>query len=454
MPFWDNVRNLFGGKPRPSTGLELSRWTAAPPRKGADALLRAYKEMPWLRTVVDAVADNVSNVQWRLYRREGEPRRDVFFRSANRDARGQRLKALESTGTVVELQDHPLLALLVDPNDHLSGRAVLKLSQVHLDLVGEAYWVLKRVSGVVVSAWPVPPSAVTALPDWSRPREEQFYSVSMAGKSERIPAADVLALRSLDPDDPLGRGVGPAFALGDELDADEYASRYTKNYFHNNSLPAAIVSIDGLHDSNAPAVKAFKESLEREHRGADRAGKLLVTGGKTTFARLDTSFRDMQFVELRKFLMEFVRQTYRVPPEIVGDISNSNRATAFAARELLAEQAVLPRLEFLRTELQARLVPLFGDNLILDYDSPVPADREHQLKVMSRMPEAFSYDEWRELAGLRPDPERKGYPLPLPGQVETQPAPEGVALPEEGPTPTDAGGAPEQPEPVAETAPI
>jgi HK97 family phage portal protein len=450
MSWWDNVKDAFGGKQRPGTGLEVSRWVSAPPRRGTSELLRAYKEMPWLRTVVDVVADNVANAQWRVYCRVStDGRRDFTLRTASKAARAARIRALTQSGEMVEVPDHPLLSLLTDPSDHLSGRAVLKLSQVHLDLVGEAFWVLDRVAGVIVGAWPVPPNAVIALPDLSAPREERVYQVNIGGKARRIPAADVVALRTLDPDDPLGRGIGPAFALGDELDADEYAARYTKNYFFNSTLPAAVVSIDGLNDANAAPVRAFKESLEREHKGPDRAGKLLVTGGKTTFARLDTSLKDMQFVELRRFLMEFVRMTYRVPPEIVGDISNSNRATAFAARELLAEQAVLPRLEFLRTELQARLAPQFGPDVVLDYDSPVPADREHQLKVMSRMPEAFSYDEWRELAGLRPDADRQGYPLPMPGQVETQPAGETPAQ-----EPEAASGEPWQREPQPKRAPI
>jgi hypothetical protein len=47
--------------------------------------------------------------------------------------------------------------------------------------------------------------------------------------------ADVITMRNHDPEDPLGRGVGTAFSLGDELDTDEYAARFTKNYFWNNA---------------------------------------------------------------------------------------------------------------------------------------------------------------------------------------------------------------------------
>jgi hypothetical protein len=65
------------------------------------------------------------------------------------------------------------------------------------------------------------------------------------------------------------------------------------------------------------------------------------------------------------------------------------------------------------------------------------------------MPEAFSYDEWRELAGLRPDADRQGYPLPMPGQVETQPAGETPAQ-----EPEAASGEPWQREPQPKRAPI
>lgn len=422
MGLWERMKSAVVRPPRQGTGLELARWQQAPPRRGTAQLLAAYREMPWLRAVVDVVADSVAGVNWRVYRRvsrDGHPVKDYALRSATREVRAMRLKAMVDAGEVQEVPDHPILRMLADPNDYLTGRSVTKLVQVYLDLVGEAFLVLERVAGFPVGFWPVPPNLVIRLPAMDVPREQRTFTVSVGGATREIPAADVLHLRNLDPEDPLGRGVGPAFALGDELDTDEFVARFLRASFWNNMLPPAIASIEGLTDANSAGAKAFKESLAREHQGPDKAGKLLLTSGRVTFARMDTSFRDMQLVELRKFLMNFVRMTYRVPPEIVGDISSSNKATAFAARENLAEQATFPRMEFLRTEYQMRLMPLFGDaEAILDYDSPVPADREHQLRVMSTMPEAFSYTEWRELAGYKPDPNRQGYPLPMPGQTQ------------------------------------
>jgi HK97 family phage portal protein len=429
MGFWGRVKAAVSRKDRKGTGYELSRWAAAPPRRGTRELLVAYREMPWLRTIVSTCSDGVAGVCWRAYRRKkgGAVIKDFSLRSAGYGARWPRMKALLSSGELEEVPDHPVLSLIENPNDALPGREVVKLIQTQLDVAGETFLMLERMGGVVVGFWPLPASWVIRIPDFRMPKAERYYTVSVAGKAMDIPASEIIHDRAeLDPDDPLARGVGPGFSLGDELDTDEYIARFTKNAFFNNMLPAAVVSIEGLSDTNAPAVKAFQESLSRAYKGADNAGKALITSGKTTFARLDTPFKDIQLIELRKFLMNFTRMVYRVPPEILGDITNSNRATSLAAQEIFARQVVVPRAEHLRAMMQKWLVPLFGDDIILDYDSPVPEDREHSLKVFTARPEAFSYTEWRALASYRPDPNLQGYPTLQPGQK-----------------PEDAPGAPE-----------
>jgi hypothetical protein len=43
--------------------------------------------------------------------------------------------------------------------------------------------------------------------------------------------------------------------------------------------------------------------------------------------------------------------------------------------------------------MQKHLASRFDDDVILSYDSPVPADREHRLRVMGTLPSAFTFDE-------------------------------------------------------------
>jgi hypothetical protein len=167
MGFFDWVKAKTSRKqPRQGTGFEVSRQIAAPPRRGTRELLVAYREMPLLRLCVDTVAEGVANAEWCVYRRVDEkkaPVKDYTLIFGNRKTREKRLKSMREAGQIEEIPDHPALNLLADPNDLLTGRAMMKLEEIHSALVGEAYWAIERGAlGVPVGFWPVPPSWVTA----------------------------------------------------------------------------------------------------------------------------------------------------------------------------------------------------------------------------------------------------------------------------------------------------
>jgi hypothetical protein len=69
MGFFDRFKaSKRNGGGSGATGFELSRFNSAPPRRGSADLLQAYSTMPWLRAVVEKVADGVAGVQWRVYK--------------------------------------------------------------------------------------------------------------------------------------------------------------------------------------------------------------------------------------------------------------------------------------------------------------------------------------------------------------------------------------------------
>jgi HK97 family phage portal protein len=441
MGFWDRVKAAFSGiDPRPGTGYEIARWAMAPPRRGTIELLQAYSEQPLLRTIVSKIGDNVADVNWRVYqpKRGGMRQRDYMLQRAGGLARRAKLKALVDVGEADEVPDHPILALIADPSPVLTGRAFFKLMQAYWDVVGEVFIAVKfGDDGKPLSLWPISPANVLALPDYSLDPAQQVYKVRTGNATQgEIAAKNMIHVRDPDLKDPLARGVGMGFTLGDELDTDEYVARFTKNSFFNNMMPAGVIAIEGLPATNANAVKAYQESLAGKYQGPENAGKVMVTSGKVSVARLDTAFRDIQLVEVRKYLQEFVRMSYGIPPEVIGDMSSSNKATAYAAREILAEQVVTPRAELWRSELQKRLMPYFDDTAVLDFDSPVPADRDHQLAVMSTFREAYKVNEVRALSGHKPDEERGDeYFAPAPGSAGSSPGqPNGQTEP---PTPPE-----------------
>lgn len=457
MSWW---RNLFGLKRAAPAGMTLDAGilTASgsfrgAPRRGTRELMVAYREQPWLRAVAGRIARGVASVEWRVYVRVEEPSegrarrrvrrmpdgrvddvsgvpafrwgrdhsvRDVALQVGTAKQRAARRRELADAGLLREVPDHPLLEVLAKPNDELTGRSSLQMTQTWIDLKGEAFWLLGRKGGTVNGFVALPPHWVTQVPDSSRPT----FRVSFQSIQVEVPRNSMVWLRDPDPENPYGRGTGVAEALSDDLETDEYAAKYVKNWFFNNGMPSAVVSYEGIDPAG---LKRAEERWNQMHQGAANTNRVHFSAGKMNAVKLDSSFREQEIGPLRKGERDTVAQVYGVPPEIIGIIENSNRSTIDAAGYIYAVGVEFPRVEFLRTELQAKLVPMFDEGLCLEADLDVPDDRERRLNVMKAMPTAFTMNEWRVEGSREPLPEFEGqFPAAMPGQipVDDEPADE------------------------------
>ena len=167
---------------------------------------------------------------------------------------------------------------------------------------------------------------------------------------------------------------------------------------------------------------------------------------------VESDFRSQQFVQLRQFERDAIMQHYGVPPEILGVLTNSNRATIDSADYFMSRYVVDPRLEFQRGVLQERFVPEYDDRLIVEYVSAVQEDKAHHLEVAKGAPWSLTANEWRKMSGHGPlDDESAGLLHAVPSTVQLQPLREYVAavavpeLPQDEPLPLP--GDPEETEP-------
>jgi phage portal protein BeeE len=278
----------------------------------------------------------------------------------------------------------------------MTGRAVRLLIQNYMELVGEAFLMLERDSaGVPAELWPVPSTWVRKIPG----KESDFFEVRYNGLDLKVAKDDMIWMRNPDPSNPYGRGTGISEALGDELDADEYAAKHVKSWFYNRATPDILVGIKGASESQ---LRGAKQAWEDNHKGSERAFGSHWHSGEMQVNQLSQTFADQQLVAFREFQRDLIVNTFGVPPEILGILENSNRATIESADYLFTRWVVVPRLEFLRTELQQSLVPMFGEDLVLEYINPVPEDKEHMLQVAKAAPYAFTVNEIRAMGSHQP----------------------------------------------------
>jgi hypothetical protein len=213
----------------------------SPPKRGTADFLRAYSTTPWLRAIANKVGTSLASVQWKLFalkNQRGKFMRDPYLDSAPWNVRTKMLARYRKQGHLVEIEEHPLLELINDPNPMMIGLNSRKLTAIYIDLVGEAYWLLQRNGArTPVKYWPIPPSWVKSIPTF----ESDEYKLQFGGREIKVPSSEIIRFNDPDPSDPYGRGSGVAQSLADELDVDEYASKYTKAFFFNRARPDLFI---------------------------------------------------------------------------------------------------------------------------------------------------------------------------------------------------------------------
>lgn len=355
------------------------------PRRGTVEILAAFTQMPWLRSVVGRIAEEVSTAAvWELYDQpEGHPHRQ-------------------------QISEHPLLDLLRDPMPTIPPTAtrpelpgipahvVWNAACQPIELIGDGFQFIDRnLAGYPARICPIPPHWIRWTPFDGSP----FFEMQHNAFSRRMPNRDVLWFRTPDPLNPYGRGAGIASSLADELDTDEYAAKAVKAFFYNGTVPDFLISAMGADEATLDRMRAkWKDA----YSGPKRSHSAHFSGKDIKVTRLDTTFKDMDLVALRRWQRDVVCQTFGVPPEVFGILESSNRATIDAAYYLFSKSVLLPRLLLLRDELQQKLVPQFGERVYLGVKSPVPDDRDLTLRAIATAPRAFTVGDVRKVVGLLP----------------------------------------------------
>lgn len=394
MGLWSRIKSLFTGAsddPARSAGglLQGIMQSGLAPRRGTVELLDAYRTHPWLRAVIVRIAGEVGTTRWKLYK---TPAQAVAEQKQNKASVSYRPDG------ATEVKAHPLLALLDNPSPIFTRALFFMLVEAYLSLKGECVIVLERgANGMPVELWVVPPHWLAELPHAGYPS----YRFSYGAWQRTIPETDVIFLKHPDLNQPYGRGVGQGEALADEIDIDEFATKHLKSWFFNRALPDVFLSVEGVQDENE--AKRYEEKLKAKHGGRNRAFQVHVTSGKVDLKEVGHTFREQMLPELRTQSRDVVLQVFGVPPEIMGIVENSNRATIDAAVTIFTRFTVAPRAAFQADGFTRWARREYNDPTIsIGFDSPVPEDAEFALKVMTSQPSLFTKNEWRKLAGKEP----------------------------------------------------
>lgn len=315
------------------------------------AAIDAYGSVGTLFAIVSQIINAFATVPWHLYRKS----------------------TLRDSSRRPEVTNHGIVTIWNQPNQFMTGRVFRESCQQMLDLVGESIIVLTKVGDIILEMWPVRPDRIVPV---KHPTKFLTGWIYLGPNREEIPLTldQVIQLKYPNPNDPY-RGMGPLGSILCDVDAARYAAEWNRNFFINGASPGGIIKVDYRMSDNE-----FNEMVDRwrnQHQGVANAHRVGILE-RAEWINVPFSMEDMQFTELRNLPRELIREAYAFPKPMLGTVDDVNRANSDAAKEIMAENQTVPRLNRWKDTFNFMFVPQFvnGGNLELDYENPVPMNRE------------------------------------------------------------------------------
>jgi HK97 family phage portal protein len=417
-----SVSGIFNALAKAREALKVA-WSL-PPARASDAWLDMYHKSPMLDPV-HMIASDVAGSEFSIYNK-------AQFKKDPQNAE--------------PISDHIIQLLFDNPMpDHpeIDKYAIFYLTDAYYEIVGDAFWLLdwlddnrRKPAGI----YPIPPTWVLATPTMTEP----WYRIQpMGNTSHRYYNADpqdIVWFKAPNVQNPYGRGRARGEAIGDEIDTHEYSAKYAKNFFYNDAVPPIILEMPGISEPNA---KKFKSEWKQKLGGFLNAREPGVVAQKDfKVHQLVTSQREMDFTESRKYLIQIANEHWSVPPEMRGNLQNSNRSTIDSAYYLWSKNVVSKRLRLFESTINRQFVPIYDKNAYWKYNDVVPEDKEAMMRIandgLKNM--TITRNEWRAIASqcgvkLPPDNARGDFYL---GGIMIQETPafkksESIEAPEDKP---------------------
>jgi len=347
---FDRLRELFAAPERKSSrtgrlialdGGGRARWT---PRDYASLSREGYGRNAIVHRAVRLIAEGVGSVSYVLY--DG----------------------------AAELNEHPLIDLIAQPNPRQDGATFLESVAAYLLLAGNAYIEAVGVSGEtnVRELYALRPDRMKVVPGpdgWPA-----AYEYTVSGKSVRFDqeAAQppVLQLSLFNPLDDY-YGLSPLEAAAVAVDTHNAAAKWNKALLDNAARPCGALVYDGAEGAvmSDTQFERLKKELADQYQGAGNSERPLLLEGGLDWKQLSLTPKDMDFMEAKHAAAREIALAFGVPPMLLAIPGDNTYSNYQEANRVFWRGTVLPLANRIGAALTQWLSPSFGSGLALAVDT-------------------------------------------------------------------------------------
>ena len=283
---------------------------------------------------------------------------------------------------VVEVTEHPFIVLMEEVNSGYNGFDLMQLTQVHQELIGNAYWAIIKSKTLdrPEQIWPLLSQWVTIVPSTDTGpdmvKEYRYGNQKTLAEKHKFEPDEIIHFRMPNPRD-LWYGTGPLQASLLSADLNSKYDEFNHSVIDNNAvMPWALESDLPIGEES---IKRLRKDINRQHRGRNRAGIFGIFEGGLKIKMLADA-KDIDWRAGSRVTLEKLGRAFDIPWSLLST-EDVNKANADAGRRQWKEDGIRPRLTRNEQKLNERLIPMYGDEtLFVAYDNPVPEDKEFLLK--------------------------------------------------------------------------
>jgi|TARA_Y100000296_G_C5179952_1_gene263272 HK97 family phage portal protein len=298
----------------------------------------------------------------------------------------------------IEIEQHPILELLFQVNNFTTYYDHVVKTQMYLEGVGEAPWYIERSGTKPKNILLLRPDRIEIIFDEKDIIGGYKYKNS-DGSFVKIEADDIIFLRNPSLTSEF-RGYGTLQAAAVTVDTEDFAEKYNRNFFFNGAKPDFVLETDSTLTERT--IRRLKKAWEALYRGVDNAHKMAILDSGLKLNTLGMTQKDMDFYNQLQWSRDKILAIFRVPKPVLGITEDVNLANAEVAELTFAKYTIVPRLERLIQQLNEFLVPMFGDNLFLEFEDPTPENRQELADFYNKAIEGgwMTVNEVREAEGF------------------------------------------------------
>ena len=274
-----------------------------------------------------------------------------------------------------EIHNHPFTKVWARPNREFSGQDNMEFIIAHLKLCGNSLIQPLMINGQPKEFWVCMPDMIKPIPsdvqgEWLKGWEIQPTN----GKVIHAPPEQFIHFMQFDPGNPYW-GIGDLQAAARTIDADNEAQDTQKVQLQNRNIPPGVFQFDqSLDDTQFTEVtKRVREKFLQK----SKRGEPWVLGGGYKWQQMSLTPVEMDYIQSRLQNKRDIATAFGLDPWWLGDREHSSYNNVAEARRSMYEDVTIPLLDDIRSTLNLKVAPMYGDDIYITYDlSNVPAMRE------------------------------------------------------------------------------